>query len=210
MSRAHIAAYRRKLAEQHRVTGSLNERVLSAAFADLLERVGRSHDLVFTAQWEGRGPRGNAIAVDGALVPKILRKPFGYWEAKDSKDDVDREIAKKLASGYPDDNIIYEDTRTAVLRQDGRETARAGLDDDDALLGLLTRFFAYERPELTEFAPRRPGSGRTCRRCSRRCAWRSAKPKCARSHSRARRPTSSPTQEKRSTRASRPRTSAKC
>lgn len=46
MSRQHIATYRRKLAEQHRVTGSLNERVLSAAFADLLERTGRSHELV--------------------------------------------------------------------------------------------------------------------------------------------------------------------
>ncbi len=151
MSRQHINAYRRTLAEQHRVTGSLNERVLRKAFADLLERTGRSHDLVFTNEWEGVGPRGNRIAVDGALVPSILRKPFGYWEAKDSKDDLEREIAAKLAAGYPDDNIIYEDTRTAVLRQDGREVARAALDDDDHLLELLKRFYAYERPELTEF-----------------------------------------------------------
>ena len=151
MSRQHINAYRRTLAEQHRITGSLNERVLRKAFADLLERTGRSHDLVFTNEWEGRGPRGNHIAVDGALVPAILRKPFGYWEAKDSKDDLDREIRLKIDRGYPDDNIIYEDTRTAVLRQDGREAMRADLADDDALLALLTQFFAYERPELTEF-----------------------------------------------------------
>lgn len=118
MSRQHIGSYRKKLAEQHRVTGSLNERVLRAAFAELLEKTGRSHDLVFTNEWEGRGRRGNDIAVDGALVPKILRKPFGYWEAKDSRDDLDREIAAKIATGYPDDNIIYEDTQTAVLRQD--------------------------------------------------------------------------------------------
>ena len=105
MSRQHINTYRRTLAEQHRVTGSLNERVLRKAFADLLERTGRSHDLVFTNEWEGRGPRGNPIAVDGALVPQVLRKPFGFWEAKDSKDDLDREIANKISSGYPDDNI---------------------------------------------------------------------------------------------------------
>jgi predicted helicase len=151
LSRQHINAYRKTLAEQHRVTGSLNERVLRKAFADLLERMGRSHDLVFTNEWEGRGPRGNHIAVDGALVPAILRKPFGYWEAKDSKDDLDREIRLKIDRGYPDDNIIYEDTRTAILRQDGREAMRADLADDDALLALLNRFFAYERPELTEF-----------------------------------------------------------
>lgn len=151
MSRQQIGAYRRTLAEQHRVTGSLNERVLRKAFADLLERVGRSHDLVFTNEWEGRGPRGNHIAVDGALLPAILRKPFGYWEAKDTKDDLDREIALKRDKGYPDDNIIYEDTRTAILRQDGREAMRIEMSDDEQLLALLNHFFAYERPELTEF-----------------------------------------------------------
>ena len=151
MSRQHINTYRRTLAEQHRVTGSLNERVVRKAFAELLERTGRSHDLVFTNEWEGRGPRGNNIAVDGALVPSILRVPFGYWEAKDSKDDLDREIAAKIANGYPDDNIIYEDTRVAVLRQNGREVLRADMSDDTALLALLATFYAFERPELTEF-----------------------------------------------------------
>ena len=151
MSRQHINAYRTSLAKLHAVTGSLNERVLSKAFGDLLERWGRSHDLMFTPQWEGKGPRGNDIAVDGALVPAILRIPFGYWEAKDSKDDLDREIAKKRASGYPDDNIIYEDTVTAVLRQDGREVDRTPLADDVGLTRLLTRFFAFERPEIAEF-----------------------------------------------------------
>lgn len=151
MSRQHINAYRRTLAEQHRVTGSLNERVLRKAFGDLLERTSRAHDLVFTNEWEGRGPRGNNIAVDGALVPPILRKPFGYWEAKDSRDDLDREIGLKRDAGYPDDNIIYEDTKTAVLRQDGREVLRVAMDDDDALLRLLEKFYAYERPELSEF-----------------------------------------------------------
>ena len=148
MSRQHINHYRRTLAEQHRVTGSLNESVVRKAFADLLERTGRAHDLVFTNEWEGRGPRSNIIKVDGALVPAILRKPFGYWEAKDSKDDLDKEIALKLQAGYPDDNIIYEDTRVAVLRQDGREALRVALDSDDGLLELLAAFYAYERPEL--------------------------------------------------------------
>jgi len=151
MSRQHINTYRRTLAEQHRVTGSLNERVLRKAFAELLERTGRAHDLVFTNEWEGRGPRGNNIAVDGALIPQILRKPFGYWEAKDSKDDLDREIRDKIAKGYPDDNIIYEDTLSAVLRQDGREVMRISLSDDDALLKLIETFYAHEPPELSEF-----------------------------------------------------------
>lgn len=151
MSRQHINHYRRTLAEQHRATGSLNERVLRKAFAELLERTGRAKELIFTYEWEGRGPRGNNIAVDGALIPQILRKPFGYWEAKDSKDDLDREIRDKIAKGYPDDNIIYEDTQSAVLRQDGREVMRISLSDDDALLRLIETFYAHEPPELSEF-----------------------------------------------------------
>jgi hypothetical protein len=37
--------------------------------------------------------------VDGALVYD-LRVPFGYWEAKDEEDDLDKEIAAKFRRGY--------------------------------------------------------------------------------------------------------------
>jgi predicted helicase len=152
VSRQHISAYRTKLAQIHAASGSLNEGPVSQAFGGLLESWGRGLDLTLVQQWEGKGPRGNDIRVDGALVPTLLRVPFGYWEAKDSKDDLDREIAAKIRSGYPDDNIIYENSVTAVLRQNGREMDRAPLQgDDDALLHLLNRFFAYERPEIAEF-----------------------------------------------------------
>ena len=49
----------------------------------------------------------------------------GYWEAKDTDDDLDAEIAKKIDKGYPLSNIIFEDTRRAVLFQDGTEALRA-------------------------------------------------------------------------------------
>ncbi len=151
MSRQRVNAYRKKLAELHAVSGSLNEGALSAAFAGLLEAWGKSHDLVLAPQWKDKGPRGNSVIVDGALVPNVLRVPFGYWEAKDSKDDLYTEIAKKRRAGYPDDNIVYEDTVTAVLRQNGQEVDRTPLADDTGLLRLLTRFFAFERPEIAEF-----------------------------------------------------------
>jgi len=41
--------------------------------------------------------------------------PFGYWEAKDAKDDLDAEIEFKFKRGYPQDNIIFEDSTQAVL-----------------------------------------------------------------------------------------------
>lgn len=151
MSRQHINAYRTHLSKLHAVSGSLNEGVVSAAFGKMLESWGRAQDLTLVNQWEGKGPRGNAIRVDGALVPGVLRIPFGYWEAKDSKDDLDREIAKKRAAGYPVDNIVYEDTREAVLVQNNVNVDRADMADDAALLKLLDRFFAFQRPEIAEF-----------------------------------------------------------
>ena len=39
----------------------------------------------------------------------------GHWEAKDTADDLDVEIAKNITKGYPLGNIIFEDTRPAVL-----------------------------------------------------------------------------------------------
>ena len=50
-------------------------------------------------------------------VKDSLRMDRGYWEAKDSRDDLDAEIQRKFNRGYPRDNIIFEDSRTAVLIQ---------------------------------------------------------------------------------------------
>ena len=60
------------------------------------------------------------LPVPGQLVPDgtvkdSLRLARGYWEAKDTHDDLDTEIQRKLDRGYPQDNIIFEDSRTAVL-----------------------------------------------------------------------------------------------
>jgi len=153
MSRQHINAYRTRLANLRDRSGSANEGVVSDAFRFLLERWGGSADLMLVPQWEATGPRGNAIRIDGALVPKSIRFPLGFWEAKDQKDDLAREIAKKIRDGYPTDNIIFEDTREAVLYQNRVEVWRAPLtgDDDAPLVALLTRFFAYDRPEIAEF-----------------------------------------------------------
>ena len=62
--------------------------------------------------------------LDGALMHD-LRVPFGYWEAKDENDDLDAEIEKKFRRGYPNTNIIFEDSTQAVLFQNGVEVITA-------------------------------------------------------------------------------------
>ena len=87
---------------------------------------------------------------DGALL-HTLRVPFGYWEAKDSNDDLDEEIKKKFRAGYPKTNIIFEDSTQAVLFQNADEVMRCSVEDTVALDKLLNLFFGYERPEIEAF-----------------------------------------------------------
>jgi predicted helicase len=150
VSRQLITEYRSELDRIHAASGSKRESVVREAFKDLLKRWGKSRDLIFLAEHEYLTPQGDRRYIDGALVHSI-RVPFGYWEAKDTNDDLDEEILKKIAKGYPRDNIIYEDTATAVLIQNKREIARARMDDADTLFHLLESFFSYERPEIADF-----------------------------------------------------------
>jgi hypothetical protein len=150
LSRQLINEYRADLDRLRQVSGGRRESVLREAFKDLLKRWGKSQDLQFIAEHDIVTPKGNRIYVDGALLHG-LRVPFGYWEAKDEDDKLDDEITDKFRKGYPKDNIIFSDDVTAVLYQDGHEQMRAAMDDTDALLPLLTRFFAHERQEIADF-----------------------------------------------------------
>ncbi|MCB1885230.1 MAG: N-6 DNA methylase [Geminicoccaceae bacterium] len=149
MSRSLIHKYRNDLSDLRRRSGSRRESVVREAFKDLLKGMGRARDLVFVPEHEIPTPQGRRY-VDGALVDEV-RIPFGYWEAKDEDDDLDGEIEAKLRRGYPRDNIVFEDSRTAVLYQHGHEVARCSVEDADALEKLLGAFFAFERPEIAGF-----------------------------------------------------------
>jgi predicted helicase len=150
MSRQLINEYRADLDQLKAVTGSRRETNLRPAFARLLRAWGRQNDLVFIEEYQKRTDKGGLISIDGALTAKI-GIPFGYWEAKDEKDDLAKEIEDKFRKGYPKDNIIFSDDVTAILWQGGREQTRAAMDDTDGLFALITQFFAHERAEIAEF-----------------------------------------------------------
>jgi hypothetical protein len=90
------------------------------------------------------------IYPDGTLQDRnFLRR--GYWEAKDTNDDLDDEIAKKKAKGYPFGNIIFEDTERAVLFQSGKEVERFDLRKPTHIADLLTQFYRYTEPDIEGF-----------------------------------------------------------
>ena len=116
MSRIHINRYLAELDRTRKFSGSLNEEVIREAFKGLLRDWSRDQNLFLQVEYAMQGPQRNTVKLDGAVLHE-LRVPLGYWEAKDTADDLDREIEKKLRKGYPQDNILFEDSVTAVLIQ---------------------------------------------------------------------------------------------
>ena len=145
-----IQTYWRELDELQRSAGVDHEGALSQAFAGLLKARGAEQQLVLSQQHPFTTPSGKTLRPDGALLDRV-RLVHGWWEAKDSQDDLDREIAAKRAKGYPTENILFEDTRTAVLIQNGQEVLRAATTDKIALNRLLEQFFAFRPPDVAHF-----------------------------------------------------------
>ncbi|MFZ1011042.1 MAG: hypothetical protein WAN65_29660 [Candidatus Sulfotelmatobacter sp.] len=83
--------------------------------------------------------------------PRQKRTTARLLEAKDTDDNLDEEIKKKKAKGYPLTNIIFEDTRTAVLYQSKEEVLRVDLTDSAQLVRLLQQFFSYIEPDVEGF-----------------------------------------------------------
>ncbi len=151
MSQLLIQKYLNDLSDLRRVSGSQRESVVREAFKTLLKDWGRGEGLLFVPEDEVVTPMGERRYVDGALVEQSLRLRHGYWEAKDTNDDLDQEIAKKFRRGYPQDNIIFEDSQTAVLIQNKREVLRCAVDDPDAIQRLVTQFFKFQPEVIQEF-----------------------------------------------------------
>ncbi len=150
MSTLLISNYVVELERLMRFGGDKKETSLRRAFANLLAAYCEPHDLALVDELEYITRSGTRVVPDGTLKD-ALRLTHGYWEAKDDEDDLDAEIAKKFAKGYPSDNILFEDKATAVLFQNGAEVARSNMLDAEALDRLLHRFITYERPELRTF-----------------------------------------------------------
>ena len=93
---------------------------------------------------------GKQIIPDGTLRDEFSLHR-GYWEAKDTDDDLTAEISKKIAKGYPLTNTIFEDTRRAVLFQNGAVAFEADLQQPQQLADLLNAFYVYTEPDIEGF-----------------------------------------------------------
>ena len=123
-----------------------NEEATRLAFSTLLDTLARP--VGWTLVLEKK--LSNRKRPDGTLQDS-LKLPRGYWEAKDTRDDLDSEIRKKIALKYPLDNIIFEDTQRAVLYQNNRLAQEYDLRQRAQLESLLDTFFGYTGEQIEEF-----------------------------------------------------------
>ena len=144
----NIERYYASLAELIEVGGSDNELNIRPAFQNCLAAYCAAHRDRLVLVPELRAPSG--IIPDGTVLDS-LRMTRGLWEAKDSHDNLDAEIQSKFERGYPRSNIIFEDSRVAVLFQNGGEAMRVDMTDPASVHRLIVRFLDYELPEIGEF-----------------------------------------------------------
>ena len=144
----HIDSYYEQLRELIEFGGATNEENIRPAFQNCLVAYCGEHSERFVLVPELRSDRSNKP--DGTIRDS-LRMTRGLWEAKDTHDDLDREIRNKLGQGYSGDNILFENSRTAVLVQGDQEVLRTDMANAAALDELIRRFLNYELPQIQEF-----------------------------------------------------------
>ena len=126
MLRGPSAAYYESLAA-FRTLGTTRELAVKAAFATLLETATKPFGWKLVPEHSMRAKGGKRIQPDGTLMD-VFRLQHGPWEAKDSGDDLNKEIRAKIDQGYPTENLLFCAPRRAVLYQHGNKVAAVPLD----------------------------------------------------------------------------------
>ena len=76
--------------------------------------------------------------------------PHGYWEAKDTHDDLlTLKPAKKFAAGYPSNNIVVQSPTHALLYQHGQLQLDLDITEPRNLVHVLQTFFAYQEENIS-------------------------------------------------------------
>ena len=123
-----------------------HEGALRSAFQNLLTETGRRTGWTLIPELAS-----GSIRPDGTFRDEYFLNR-GYWEAKDTNDNLETEIQKKIAKGYPLTNTIFEDTQRAYLYQNGQVSMQADLTKRAQLTNLLITFFSYTEPAHEDFS----------------------------------------------------------
>ena len=138
--------------EKYAQLGEHNEGTVRAAFQNLLQHYCHQSSLTLLCEKTYTLPpdKGGSRRVrpDGEVVD-AFGLPHGYWEAKDTQDDLHTEANRKFAIGYPSENIVVQSPTQALLYQHGRLQLDLDITEPRNLVHLLQTFFAYQEENIS-------------------------------------------------------------
>ena len=128
--------------------GAAHEGAVRTAFQNLLQHYCRQADLILVCEKTHYTPEKRWITPDGEVVD-TFGLPYGYWEAKDTQDDLYVEADKKFAAGYPSKNIVVQSPTHALLYQHGQLQLDLDISEPRNLVNVLQTFFAYQEENIS-------------------------------------------------------------
>ncbi len=134
--------------EKYAQLGEENEGTVRAAFQNLLQHYCRQSNLTLLCEKTHYTPEKRRVTPDGEVVD-AFGLPHGYWEAKDTHDDLYTEANKKFAAGYPSNNIVVQSPTHALLYQHGQLQLDLDITEPRNLVHVLQTFFAYQEENIS-------------------------------------------------------------
>jgi predicted helicase len=150
MSKVDINQYYQNLDRTLQFGKSRNEQSIRNHFWNLLNHYAHKQNYEVIAEVSVMGTKGFKVRPDG-VVKNLWGLDIGLWESKDEKDEIEAEIDAKIKKGYPLTNILFEDSKVAVLFQRGQEVHRASVRDADKLHHILTEFISFKSEVVYKF-----------------------------------------------------------
>ncbi len=144
-----VAAYYESLEKFARL-GIKHETAVRSAFERLLETAAHQFDWKLVPGYAIRRKGAHPLQADGGLLDNFGLS-HGIWEAKDTDDDLDKEIKHKFSVGYPKQNILFWQPDRAVLYQNGERFHEANLTKADDLVQVLKLFLEFAPPAIAEW-----------------------------------------------------------
>ena len=134
--------------EKYAQLGAENEGSVRAAFQSLLQHYCGQFDFTLLCEKTLHTADNRRITPDGEIVD-AYGLPHGYWEAKDTQDDLHIEANKKFSAGYPSKNIVLQSPTHALLYQNGQLQLDLDITDSHNLVQVLQTFFAYREENIS-------------------------------------------------------------
>ena len=140
--------------EKYAQLGEENEGTVRAAFQNLLQHYCHQSDFTLLCEKTRDASADKAkqgskrIRPDGEVVD-AFGLPHGYWEAKDTHDDLYTEADKKFAAGYPSNNIVVQSPTHALLYQHGQLHLDLDITEPRNLVHVLQTFLAYQEANIS-------------------------------------------------------------